>query len=91
MTDPDRQELACLALKVACALPRDAVFRYLARRLAVCGLAGDARDALYWLRVARLARVAPAALVDRAIARAIAAAAAAVPPPAIPSSVPRAA
>ena len=87
MTDTARQELACLALKVACALPREAAFRYLARRLAVCALAGDAREALYWLRVARLARAAPAALVARAIAAAVAATTVA----ASPSSVPRAA
>ena len=68
MTTDTHHELACLAVKIACALPRERAFRHLGRRLALCALAGDRRETLYWLRIAKLARAAPAPLLHRAIA-----------------------
>jgi hypothetical protein len=64
----DQRELASLAVKIAVTAPRDGAFGHLARRLALCGLAGAAGETLYWLRVASLAGIGPPAMVKRALA-----------------------
>ncbi|HTR49733.1 MAG TPA: hypothetical protein VMJ10_03435 [Kofleriaceae bacterium] len=68
MRDPEHEQLASLAVKIAAATPRDSMFRHVARQLALCALAGARGDTLYWLRVASLARLGPPELVRRALA-----------------------
>jgi len=68
MRDSDHTQLASLAVRIAVAMPRESVFRHLARQLALCALAGAHGDTLYWLRVASLAGLGPPVLVRRAIA-----------------------
>ncbi|HEY1555505.1 MAG TPA: hypothetical protein VGF94_11790 [Kofleriaceae bacterium] len=67
MSADDQRELASLAVKIAVTAPRDGPFGHLARRLALCALAGAAGETLYWLRIASLAGIGPPALVKRAV------------------------
>ncbi len=64
----NEQELARIAMHVACAIVDKWPYRALARRLARAALAGDTREMLYWLRLARGVGAAPEALAERASA-----------------------
>ena len=63
-------ELALVAVKVACVLVRVPAFDHLAHRLARAAIARDRGEILYGLRIAANARVGPRALISAAVQRA---------------------
>lgn len=64
----NEQELARIAMHVACALHGQRTYRALARRLASAALDGDAREMMYWIRLARGVGAITEAIAERASA-----------------------